>query len=197
VIIKRKTQIILALLISSVFLFQNCALIIPGKSKRRLPEIVRKQGDIVITKKDGHEIEGELITVKENSLLLLDIYGEDASIEIRDIRTIRIVKKSKVGLGSLIGGAAGLVGGMVITAISADPIDDASIYFTGFILGALLSVPGSVLGGIAGAVAGIDEIIQIEGMSDLQISYALEKLRKKARIRDYITIRLQKIKPKK
>ena len=193
-IIKRKTQIILALIVSSIFLFQNCALIIPGKSKRRLPEIVRNKGDIVITKKDGHEIEGELITVKENSLLLLDIYGEDASIEIRDIRTIRIVKKSKRGLGSLIGGAAGLVGGMVIAVTS--PGEDASIFWCGFILGGLLAIPCSVLGGIAGAIVGIDETIQIEGMSDLQISYALEKLRKKARIRDYITIKLQKIKPK-
>jgi len=180
-IIKRKTQIILALIVSSVFFFQNCASIISGTSKRRFPE--RKQGDIVITKKDGHEIEGELITVKPNSLLLLDRYGRDASIEIRDIRTIRIVKKSKRGLGSLIGGAVGLVGGMVIAVTS--PGEDTSIYWNGLILGCLLSIPGSVLGGIAGAIVGIDETIQIEGMSDLQISYALEKLRKKARIRDY------------
>jgi hypothetical protein len=36
-----------------------------------------------------------------------------------------------------------------------------------------------------GIVSGTDITIQIEGMSDLEIEEALEKLRKKARIRDY------------
>ena len=50
--------------------------------------------------------------------------------------------------------------------------------FFGFIIGA-------VCGGLIGADAGTDKKIQIEGMSDLEIRDAMDKLRKKARIRDY------------
>ncbi|NOR22178.1 MAG: hypothetical protein GQ476_05790 [Candidatus Aminicenantes bacterium] len=181
-IIKRKTQIILALVVSSVFFFQNCALISRGTSKRRIPE--RREGDIVITKKDGRQIEGELFAVKPNALLLVDRYGRDASIEIADIRTIRILKRSKARLGSYIGGAVA-IGVASLVAISASRRGDEGWVWGSIILGALLAIPGSIIGGLAGSYAGIDDIIQIEGMTDSQIRWALEKLRKKARIRDY------------
>lgn len=181
-IIKRKTQIILALLVTCIFLFQNCALIIPGTSKKRFPE--RREGDIVITKKDGQKIEGELNIVKENSLHLLDRYGKEVSIEIADIRTIRILKKSKRSLGSLIGGAVGYGIG-VLVALSPSSGEDYSVVWTGVILGSLLALPGALIGGIVGATAGIDKTIRIEGMTDVQIKWAMDKLRKKARIRDY------------
>ena len=181
-IIKRKTQIILALIITCIFLFQNCALISRGTSKRRSPE--RREGGLIITKKDGQKIEGELNIVKENSLLLLDRYGGDVSIEIADIRTIRILKKSKQGLGSLIGGTIGMGIG-VLVALSPSSGEDYSIVWTAVLLGSLLALPGALIGGIVGATAGIDETIQIEGMTDVQIKWAMDKLRKKARIRDY------------
>jgi len=181
-VIKRKTQIILALLVTCIFLFQNCALIIPGTSKKRFQE--RREGDLIITKKDGHKIEGELNIVKENSLHLLDRYGKEVSIEIRDIRTIRILKRSKKGLGYLIGATIGMGIG-VLAALSPSAGEDYSVVWTGVLLGSLLAIPGSILGGIAGAMAGIDETIQIEGMTDLQIKWVMDKLRKEARIRNY------------
>ncbi len=42
----------------------SCATITSPRMERRFPE--RKQGAIVITKKDGQQIEGELITVKKD-----------------------------------------------------------------------------------------------------------------------------------
>jgi hypothetical protein len=43
-----------------------------------------------------------------------------------------------------------------------------------------------LLGGVLfGAAAGTDKTVQIEGMTDLEIQEAMDKLRKKARIRDY------------
>jgi len=47
------------------------------------------------------------------------------------------------------------------------------------------ALPGALIGAIIGAAAGKDKIIQIEGMTDLEIQEALDKLRKKARIRNY------------
>jgi hypothetical protein len=99
----------------------SCATITAPTMERRFPE--KKQGAIVITKKDGQQIEGELITVKPNSLLLLDTEGKDVSVDIADIKVIRIVKKSKALLGAglelLIGGVRGTLAGIRYE----DPID--------------------------------------------------------------------------
>jgi len=51
---------------------------------------------------------------------------------------------------------------------------------------AIIGTPiGVLVGGIGGALAGTDKKIQIEGMTEWEILEALNKLRKKARIRDY------------
>jgi len=149
----------------------------------------KKGANLIVTKKDGQPIEGELITVKPNSLLLLNTEGRDVSVGIGDIRIIRIVKKSKffqsLGIGLLIGAGTGAILGLA---------EGGSIDFFGgtvtagenaLIGGALLGFNGLILGGIAGASAGRDKTIQIEGMTDLEIKDILEKLRKKARIPDY------------
>ena len=51
-------------------------------------------------------------------------------------------------------------------------------YLTAFLVCAL------VIGGTVGTVVGIDKIIHIEGKSDSEIQEILEKLRKKARVRN-------------
>ena len=173
----------MALLITSVFLFQNCATF-----SRGIPE--SKQGPIIITKKDGQQIRGELITVKPKSLLLLDTEGKDVSVGITDINVIRIVKKSKVlagatygafaggGIGAIVGGLIGTSGPIILSSMAAKKSTILDGIFFGFII-------GTVCGGIVGADAGIDIKIQIEGMTDSEIEETLDKLRKKARIRNY------------
>jgi len=130
----------------------------------------RRGAKLTVTKKDGQQIEGELITVKPNSLLLLSITGRDVSVDIADIKVIKIVKKSKALLGAGIGLLAGIVavkiGKWIIFALIYPSI-------------------GMITGGLWGGYIGRDKTIQIEGMTDLEIKEALDKLRKKARIRDY------------
>ena len=189
-VIKRKTQIILALIVSSVFFFQGCASIFPGTSKRTIPE--RRQGDLIITKKDGHKIEGELITVKENSLLLLDTEGKDVSVGIADIKVIKIVKKSSsllgVVIGGAIGGGIGLYGMASAYNASVARGEDGGlipcILLGSIVVPAALAIGGAFGGGI-GALVGKDETIYFTGMTDSEIQKTLDKLRKKARIRDY------------
>ena len=141
---------------------------------------------------DGQQIKGELITVKPKSLLLLDTEGKDVSIDIADIKVIRVVKKSKLGKGLLYGlliggGGGGLVGlvfggkGEIVGLgyMKKTPLVNAVFW-------AIIFTPiGLLIGGFTGALLGTDKTVQIEGKSELEIQEALDKLRKKARIRDY------------
>jgi len=142
----------------------------------------RRGAKLIVTKKDGYQTEGELITVKPNSLLLLDAEGKDVSVGIEDIKVIRVVKKSKAllaaGLGFLTGAAVGAaVGGQLSEAWWWDHGTEICAVIGGFAFG--------ILGGFIVSSAGKDKTIQIEGMTDSEIREALDYLRKKARIPDY------------
>ena len=76
----------------------------------------KKGADLIIRKKSGAQVGGELITVKENSLLLKERdIGTDMIVDIGDIKVIRRVKKSKFGKGLWTGA---LVGGGVAGSIA-------------------------------------------------------------------------------
>ena len=152
----------------------------------------RKGADLIIQKKDGTQIRGELIAVKQTSLLLLEREsGGDVSINIADIKVIRIVKKSKLLLGAGIGLLCGaVIGALIGLAEGEDPVKggvppplsvEDKVLGYGFWFG----FSGGSLGGIAGAIAGTDKIIQLEGKSDSEIQEILEKLRKKARVKNF------------
>ena len=127
-------------------------------------------------------MQGELITVKENSLLLLNSEGADISVDMKDIRVIKIVKKSNLLVGAGVGFLiVGVPGALYLTAY---PGTDSQrwLYALG---GASLGLYSAIIGGIIGAIAGKDKTIQIERKSDSEIKRILENLRKKARIPDY------------
>jgi len=154
----------------------------------------RRGAKLIITKKDGHQVEGELITVKPSSLLLLDTEGKDVSIDIGDIKLIKIVKKSKVGkglrLGLLIGTGSGALLGLFSRYREIEHGIDLVLSFEDLEMRVLMSAVcfgfiGLLIGGFFGAVAGIDKTIQIEGRHPSSIEFILKELRKKARIRDY------------
>jgi len=159
----------------------------------------RRGAELIITKKDGQQIEGELIAVKPNSLLLLNTEGKDVAVGIADIRVIRIVKKSKVllgvgtgllggtGLGAVIGACLWMVGLPVMAIFGEAGVESHMDDFPDFLWkGVLIGTGiGMLLGAFIGGSAGIDKTIQIEGMTDSEIQETLDKLRKKARVRDY------------
>jgi hypothetical protein len=142
----------------------------------------KRQGvNLLITKKNGVKTEGELITVKKDSLLILTKWTErDVSIDIADIRIITIAKKSKTSLGGylgiLVGGGAGALYGYEAGLV---PSEGAK---WGGVIGV---VAGVILGSFIGSSLGKDKTFQIEGMTDSEIQETLDKLRKKARVRDY------------
>ena len=145
----------------------------------------RRGAKLIVTKKDGQQIEGELITVKPNSLLLLDTEGKDVSVDIADIKVITIVKKSKVWQGVGIGFSIGASGGALLGATTDVGFDDDGRFSWILFWGVIFGVPCALIGGILGDLASTDKTIHFEGMTDLEIQETLDKLRKKARIRDY------------
>jgi hypothetical protein len=158
----------------------SCITIGP-REKRIEPE--KRGANLVIMMKDGGQIRGELISVKEDSLLLLDT---GVFVDIAGIKVIRIVRKSKASLGAgigavIVGIGGALFGGKLVGTFEGD---DEDILIGSVIGGALGAASGAGWGAIIGAIAGTDKTIQIERKTDLEIRETLDRLRKKARVRD-------------
>ncbi len=171
----------------------NCATIKSSTMEKRFPE---KQGArLLITKRDWQQVEGELIAVKPTSLLLLNTEGKDMTVFISDIRTIRIVKKSKffqtLGMGVLIGAVTGAIIGFAQgeteSALGGSILEGGTLTAgeNALIFGAIFGFLGFFTGVAMGLASGGDEKIQIEGKSEKKIRKTLDYLRKKARVRDY------------
>jgi len=144
-----------------------------------LPAKERHGAELVVTKLDGQQIKGELIAVKQNSLLLLSPEGADVSVDIKDINIIKIEKKSKVAKGAGIGFLVGALPGALLGSLSGDP----DVEVLGALLGvAILGGVGSLMGALIGAASSQYKKIKIEGKSDAEIKEILEKLRHRARL---------------
>ena len=91
-----------------LLLFSILTLSIPLSAKKR------KGADIIVQRLDGQQVRGELISVQQDSLLLLDRdSGADVSVELNKIKIIKIIQKSRTGTGFLVGGAIGALIGFV------------------------------------------------------------------------------------
>jgi len=143
----------------------------------------------LILKKDGQQLRGELIAVKQDSLIML-VSSLDVAVDIKDIRMIEILKKSKflkgAGIGFVIGGITGTVFGLL--AMEGENSDEWANFFR-MLLTLLAAAEGGgigfLTGGVIGLLAGIDKTIEVEGKSDLEIKEILEKLRSRAHFPDY------------
>ena len=142
----------------------------------------RKGANLLIEKLDGEQVRGELITVKESSLLLLSETGADVSVDVAAIKVITIVKKSKALLGAGLGYAIGVTC-YTITVLAA--VEGEYAFEDVLLYTMLINIPSAIIGAVIGDSAGRDKTIQIEGKSEAEIQESLEYLRKKARIPDY------------
>lgn len=147
----------------------------------------KKGADLIVQKTDGAQVRGELIAVKESSLLLMERdSGVDVSVDIKELGVITIAKKSKLlrgaGLGFLIGAGTGAIYMAVATNVNDSRfgwmgLSAAVVGSAGALLGLLIVV-------ISGTASKTTKTIQIEGKSDSEIQEILERLRKKARIKN-------------
>jgi hypothetical protein len=140
---------------------------------------------ILVQKTDGQRIEAELLAVKDTSLILMDSGSLSGTTEdIRDIRTIQIIKKSKffkgLGYGLLIGGGSGALIGL-LSGNDQGGFFQFSAGEKALMGGIGLAIFGAPIGGMWGAIAGIDETISLEGRSPEEIKRILNKLKSQAR----------------
>ena len=147
----------------------------------------RKGSHVIIVKKDGGKMEGELIAVKRSSLLILGSRsGADESVDLSDIMTVEVQNRSKPLTGMLIGAAAGTLVGL---ASKPEPpettVEKVVAIFTG---GDAMYVPvialaGTTVGLTGGLLAGKDKSIRIDKLSAPGTNAALKYLAKRARVK--------------
>jgi hypothetical protein len=138
----------------------------------------RHGAELVVHKLDRQRIEGELIAVRQNSLLLLSSDGIDVSVDVKDINVIIIEKKSKAGTGAIAGLLIGGAAGGYFFQRGKEGLEKVFTPFAILVYGIL----GSIVGLCIGATFGTDKAIKIEGKSGTEIQEILEKLRRQARI---------------
>ncbi len=146
----------------------------------------RKGAELIIQKKDGQQVRGELIAVKQNSLLLLEREsGADVTVDIGRVSIITIVKKSNLLLGASIGLVAGATAGALFGGI-VEPLSYESSYcYVQWLYFAVIGAGiGLFIGGLFGAALREDKKIQLKGNSDSEIQVILLKLRKQARVKN-------------
>ncbi len=133
---------------------------------------------ILVTLKNGNQVRGELIAVKPDSVLLLDLFSKDVSVAVVDIATVRIVRRSKAWQGLLYGFVPGAVGGAVWGATVADEEWAAlAAFFGGIVIGAAAGLVGLA----AGMAAGLDTELVLAGLSRAELGTTLAKLNRQAR----------------
>lgn len=145
----------------------------------------KRGADLLIEKLDGTQVRGELITVKESSLLILSDSGADVSVDVQDMKIIRVIKKSKALQGA---GYGFLISSASLTALAWATDEEYFMDAEGggpLVLALFYGIPGLLVGAVVGSIMGTDKTIQIEGESDTEILEHLEYLRKQARIPDY------------
>ncbi len=140
----------------------------------------RRGADIVVTLNSGHQVNGELIAVKPNALLLLGPAGGDEAIGLKEIESVKIPRGSRALNGALYGFLGGAVlGAMVGRGLGGgeEDLEQAFPIFGVLIVGAA----GGLIGGVVGASSRRTQEIYLAGKSETFISGALAKLNRLAR----------------
>jgi hypothetical protein len=149
----------------------------------------RRGAEVVVTKGDGTVVRGELLAVKGTDLVIMEgSTSAGITASLADVKSVKVVKKSKIlkglGEGFLIGGVAGAgLGAMTWNKNDTGwfvPRTRGEAALMGGIAGGVF---GGVLGVVFGAVAGVDEDIVINATSPIALGQTAAQLRRLARDR--------------
>lgn len=152
---------------------------------------------LLITKKNGEVIKGELLKVKQNSLLLrASFLADGVTVDIGDIRDIKVAKKKGSSLAGLL---VGILGGGIIGAFIAEGLYGKGTFTPNQAFGAIIGICiGGALGFIIGHSIEKDATIHVEGkksketkdprynklLKDFKLKSILKKLKSLARFKE-------------
>jgi hypothetical protein len=141
----------------------------------------RRGAELIVTRLDGSQVSGELIAVKRDSLLLLNNVGRDESIDLADIKTVQIVKKSRAGLLSGIGGAAGAATGVAL-GLNWMFEEWSNSQAKGALMGgAIFGAIGALSGLVVGSALGLDPRFTVAGEREEVVAGYWDRLRAHSR----------------
>ena len=112
---------------------------------------LRTSEDLVVKRKDGHQVKGEMIEATDTTLTI-DRDGKPMSIPRADVRQVYVIEgKAKKGKWAWIGTGIGAGTGAAIGAAKySDRVDDSFIYVPmGMLLGAGFGAVGGLVFGLS------------------------------------------------
>lgn len=145
----------------------------------------RTGAKVSVMTRSGASHEGELIAVKPASVLLLDQFGWDQSIDLSDLQTVHIHRRSKAVPGALLGLVIGAGGGYLAGFASAragGACPDCEAPLSGYAIGIVGGVIGLGAGAALGGGAGRDLVISFRGLTEAGRTAQLRRLRRYSRV---------------
>jgi len=133
----------------------------------------RRGATLVVTKLDGARVSGELIAVKPDALFLLNDSGRDESVDLAEIRTVRVVRKSRALPWAIGGFVTGAVEGSYLASRDEEDRNTGTTLLAIGIFGGAQALLGAGIGLALGA----DAVISFAGEPDDIVSKHLDRLK--------------------
>jgi hypothetical protein len=149
----------------------------------------KKGAQVMIDRTDGQVVKGELLSVKQSSLLVMTTASNSGvTIEMNEIDKIGIKRKSKFGKGALLGGIIGVAGGAVLGGNAGSELErweEGSIRSGAIKGGIVVGAACAVVGGIVSSISLKKyKTFQVKGKSPSELAMVMKRLEKKARFKN-------------
>lgn len=173
-------------ILSGFLVLAHILLVFPGQVVYGMATKQKRGAEIVVEKRDGSSVRGELLIIKGRDIYVLDAMSAEVRVGIDEINTIRVVRKDMTGKymlkASLFGAAAGAILGAVIYSkqgggsffygggMDLSPLQGAGVFAI------LLGGAGLLVGTIAGMASSKDEVFNLNNRSEAEINRILVRL---------------------
>jgi hypothetical protein len=151
----------------------------------------REGAQVIITKTDSSTVQGELLAVMDDKLILMDNSAAGVTIGLTDVRDVKVIKKGRFWKGAGIGLVAGAAIGALVGAAAYEPPHLENGWFPVpmfYFSRGELALGGGVLGGVLGGVIGgvitattHGQKIKINAQSPESLAKTIAELRKLAK----------------
>jgi len=133
---------------------------------------------------DGKRLEGELLAVKGEVLVLMGWSGSAARVGLSEVAEMRIERGNRVGKGVVGGLAVGFALGTLLALPSTFSHGNEYAVWPIVVCGGLGGGFGAILGTVAGLIGSSSDTIRLQGRDAAWRTVVLSRLRRLARFRE-------------